>query len=157
MRNIIKKAVILLLMAFFFSNASNQNMLTFAEADEKVTNITWRDLQMLDYKKGSVPPKLKKLAGIKIALAGYAVPLVFGNGFDVTEFLFVPDPMACQHVLPPPPNQLVYVKFDQGVDWKHLTGVVWLTGILKIVEAKSEYGKAAYELEGYKVGPFNGK
>ena len=50
-----------------------------------------------------------------IRMPGYLLPLEFENR-KVTEFLLVPWVGACIHTPPPPPNQIVHVKLENGFD-----------------------------------------
>jgi len=49
-----------------------------------------------------------------VSLVGYLVPLDF-EADKTDEFVLVPYFGACIHVPPPPPNQIVYVKFREGL------------------------------------------
>ena len=68
---------------------------------------------------GAVRPELN---GSTVKIPGFVIPLE-GDENTVTEFLLVPYFGACIHVPPPPPNQIIYVKFPQGAPiqqlWDH--------------------------------------
>lgn len=49
-----------------------------------------------------------------VAIEGFLVPLDF-DAERVSEFVLVPYFGACIHVPPPPPNQIAYVKFREGL------------------------------------------
>ncbi len=53
-----------------------------------------------------------ELNGSKVKIPGFVIPLE-GDDKAVTEFLLVPYFGACIHVPPPPPNQIIYVKFKK--------------------------------------------
>ncbi len=72
---------------------------------------------------------VEELDGQQVRLAGYLLPLdVIDN--RVVEFLLVPYVVACIHVPPPPPNQIIHVKSDRVKDLKKggLFDPVWVTG-----------------------------
>ena len=60
-------------------------------------------------------PWSQSLDGKRVHIGGYVVPLDF-DATRVKEFLLVPFVGACIHVPPPPANQIVYVKTEQGFD-----------------------------------------
>lgn len=119
--------------------------------------LRWEDLQKLDYEQGVVPPELRKLEGKLVSVAGFAVPLGDDGSEKLAEFVLVPQPMMCIHVPPPPPNQILIVKMKSAVLIESLYLPVWVTGTLKIVNPKTEYGDASFELAGLRVTPYEGK
>jgi hypothetical protein len=71
------------------------------------------------------------LNGKKIRLPGYLLPLEFEER-KVTEFLLVPWIGACIHTPPPPPNQIVHVKLENGFDiGDEVFTAVWVNGLMK--------------------------
>ena len=94
------------------------------------------------------------LDGRQIRLPGFVIPLE-GDSETVTELLLVPYFGACIHVPPPPPNQIVYVKFKQGVPIKGLWDVVYVKGKLKVEEVSSDLGQAGYLIEGVGVEAYS--
>lgn len=44
------------------------------------------------------------------------------------EFLLVPTAGACIHTPPPPANQIVHVRYPEGIDVKTLYDAVWVSG-----------------------------
>ncbi|WP_201266804.1 DUF3299 domain-containing protein, partial [Pseudomonas aeruginosa] len=56
------------------------------------------------------------LDGKAIRLGGYPVPLENDAKGRVTEFFLVPYPGACIHVPPPPPNQIVLVRYPHTTE-----------------------------------------
>ena len=63
----------------------------------------------------------------QIRLAGYVLPLEM-DGMKVTEFLLVPYVGACIHEPVPPANQIVLVKFAQGIEITGRFTPVWING-----------------------------
>ncbi len=58
------------------------------------------------------------------------------DGEKAVEFLLVPFVGACIHVPPPPPIQIIYVKFPEGYKSRALYDAVWVTGRLATKNAK---------------------
>ena len=89
----------------------------------------------------------KELNGSEVKIPGFVIPLE-GDENQITEFLLVPYFGACIHVPPPPPNQIIYVKFPQGAAVQELWDVVYVTGKLKTESTDLELGQTGYTLEG---------
>jgi len=117
--------------------------------------LSWRALAALDYRTGEMSDELRDLVGKPVKIPGFTVPLEdFASA--ATEFLLVPFVGACVHTPPPPPNQLVYVKMDEGrramMDgWNP----VWLEGILHVEDVNSVYGSSSYRVVGMSVTPYS--
>ena len=75
------------------------------------------------------------LNGQQVRMPGYALPLEVSAN-RVTEFLLVPWVGACIHTPPPPPNQIVYVKSDQGIEIPSRFSPVWVSGEMAVKAAK---------------------
>ena len=60
------------------------------------------------------------------------------DGKKVTEFLLVPWVGACIHTPPPPPNQIVHVKLNEGIKVAHRYKPVWVSGKLEVGSANKE-------------------
>lgn len=71
----------------------------------------------------------EQLVGTSVRLPGYVVPLEFEDG-KVIEFLLVPTAGACIHTPPPPANQIVHVRYPDGITIKGLYTPVWIVGKL---------------------------
>ncbi len=63
------------------------------------------------------------LDGTKILLGGYPVPLETNEQGRFVEFFLVPYPGACIHVPPPPPNQIVLIRYAKGIGLKEPCGL----------------------------------
>jgi hypothetical protein len=102
----------------------------------------------------SVTPPLvvDGLGGKRVHIGGYVVPLNF-DSTRVTDFLLVPFVGACIHVPPPPANQIIYVKVEQGFDVKGTFDPVWVTGTLKVTPTFTGLADAGYSLDAEKVEP----
>jgi len=84
------------------------------------------------------------ILGQTVRLPGYLLPLEI-NAQKAMEFLLVPTLGACIHTPPPPPNQLVHVRYPDGVAVKGLYTPIWVSGPLL-----SEYivsGRCLLELD----------
>lgn len=105
--------------------------------------------------QGIDAPIVAELNGKQVRIPGFVVPLE-GDGELTTEFLLVPYFGACIHVPPPPANQIVYVKFSQGVPIANLTDAVWVSGTLSTVKWEGEMATVGYSLSGISVAPYDG-
>jgi hypothetical protein len=97
------------------------------------------------------PPRVVgDLNGKRVKLGGYVVPLDF-EATTIKEFLLVPFVGACIHVPPPPANQIVYVKSDNGFQITGQFDPVWVTGTLKTETAFTGLADAGYSLDAESV------
>ena len=133
-------------LVFFFTKETSKSIADDMQAS-KVTNIEWKDLQALDLKTGDIPADLKKITGTTIKIPGFIIPLEDNQDF-VQEFLFVPTPMACIHVPPPPPNQIIHVKMSSFKKAKISYCPVLLTGKFIISESSNKFTKTYFEMIG---------
>ncbi len=86
------------------------------------------------------------LDGRDIRIPGYVLSLEF-DGDDVTEFLLVPYAGACIHTPPPPPNQIIHVKVDEGFASGDLFTPVCVSGVLRVELSKQQVGLSDGESE----------
>ena len=63
----------------------------------------------------------------------------------------VPYPGARIHVPPPPPNQLVLVRYPKGLKLDDIYTPLWVTGTLKVEKVNNDLADAAYALDASKV------
>jgi uncharacterized protein len=70
---------------------------------------------------------VQDLDGKIVRIPGYVLPTEF-SGDKVVEFLLVPYVGACVHTPPPPANQMVHVKVNEGFTSEGLFAPVWVTG-----------------------------
>jgi hypothetical protein len=82
-----------------------------------------------------------------IRIAGFLVPLRFGEDNSITEFFIVPYFGACIHVPPPPPNQLIFGKFPAGFELDALYDPFWIEGTLSTQIIENEMATAAYSIK----------
>src|SRR5690606_36812972 len=89
--------------------------------------------------------------GKEIRLGGYLVPLETDAKGRSTLFSLVPYPGACIHVPPPPPNQLVLVRYPKGLKIDDIYMPMWVIGTLKVEKVSNDLSDAAYALEAAQV------
>jgi len=99
-------------------------------------------------------PLVQGLNGKYVKIPGFVVPLE-GDADNITEFLLVPYFGACVHVPPPPSNQIVYVKFSEGVPITNLYDAVWVTGKLSTEGWSGDIASVGYTLSGELVSEFD--
>jgi len=132
------------------------DMVATAHAEvKKPLTVNWQTLRELDYTTGKATPTVLNLLGTDTAVRvpGFMVPLD-DSADAVTEFLLIPYAIACVHVPPPPPNQMIHVKMAGEKRQKVAWDPVWVQGRLQIVEMASPYGEAAYILTAVLVEPY---
>lgn len=91
------------------------------------------------------------LNGKAIRLGGYPVPLENDAKGNSTLFFLVPYPGACIHVPPPPPNQLVLVRYPKGIVLDDIYAPIWVSGKLKVEKISNDLADAAYALDASEV------
>ncbi|WP_456297437.1 DUF3299 domain-containing protein [Vibrio sp. AK197] len=101
-------------------------------------------------KQSQIGGTRSELNGSQIKIPGFVIPLE-GDENTVTEFLLVPYFGACIHVPPPPPNQIIYVKFPQGAPVQQLWDVIYLVGTLKTESISTDLATTAYVVEGQRI------
>ncbi|MFQ6575236.1 DUF3299 domain-containing protein [Pseudomonas sp. UM16] len=89
--------------------------------------------------------------GKQIRLGGYPVPLESDAKGNSTLFFLVPYPGACIHVPPPPPNQLVLVRYPKGLKLEDIYTPLWVNGTLKVEKVSNDLADAAYAMDADKV------
>jgi hypothetical protein len=88
-----------------------------------------------------------EMNGQAIRIPGFIVPLEFSDDQVITEFFIVPFFGACIHVPPPPPNQIIHVKYPEGFKLDALYNPFWLSGVLKTTLMENDMATAAYAME----------
>ena len=102
-----------------------------------------RDLPAVMYSARTVAA----MDGKRIRLGGYPVPLESDAQGRSTLFFLVPYPGACIHVPPPPPNQIVLVRYPQGIVLDDIYAPLWVSGTLHIEAVDNDLAQAAYALD----------
>ncbi len=144
--------------------------ISHAQIKDEVLTLDWIDLVPVDEQKnfdkigmpingnhdggaalqnkiGNVRPELN---GSLVKIPGFVIPLE-GDADTITEFLLVPYFGACIHVPPPPPNQIIYVKFPSGAAVQELWDVVYVVGTLKTEVQDHELAETGYTLSGTEI------
>ena len=63
----------------------------------------------------------------------------------------MPYPGACIHVPPPPPNQLVLVRYPKGIVLDDIYAPLWVSGELKVEQVSNDLADAAYAMDAGEV------
>jgi len=85
--------------------------------------------------------------GKTIRIGGYPVPLETDDKGRSIEFFLVPYPGACIHVPPPPPNQLLLVRYPKGIMLDDIYAPLWVNGVLHIEQVSNDLAEAVYALD----------
>jgi uncharacterized protein len=137
----------------FFAGRSEDPSNPHGAAAQQVPEGRWMSTPSPPTGAAPLPaPVVQGLDGKRVHIGGYVVPLDF-EATRVKEFLLVPFVGACIHVPPPPANQIVYVKAEQGFEVKGTFEPVWVTGTLKVTPAFTGLAEAGYSLTAEKVEP----
>ncbi len=97
---------------------------------------------------------VESLDGAAVRLPGFIVPLEFGEDEKVTKFFLVPYFGACLHMPPPPPNQIVYAEFAEGLELASIYNPFWLEGKLATTLTENEVARSAYYMAVDRLEPF---
>ncbi len=116
-------------------------------ADSTVENAFQRALQSFD-----VNPEF---VGKRVVLPGFVVPTAYNDERKVTEFFLVPFFGACIHVPPPPPNQIIHVTYDQGLQLDSMYDAYYILGELSSQVVRHELADSAYSLNAEHVEIYN--
>lgn len=114
--------------------------------------------------------------GRPVKLAGFIVPLAFKTGSGatsaegaalaaftggtvsadtlVTEFFLVPFFGACIHVPPPPPNQIIYARYEPGLHLPSLYDPFWISGHLQVATTANATATSAYSIDIVAIEPY---
>lgn len=99
------------------------------------------------YQQALVSTKvIPEMDGKRVRIPGFVVPVETNEDNLVTEFFIVPYFGACLHMPPPPPNQIIYAHYPQGVNQPTLYEPFWLSGELKTQITTNDIAQAAYEM-----------
>ena len=104
------------------------------------------------YQQALVSTRIKpEMDGRAVRIPGFIVPLEFNDDQVITEFFIVPFFGACIHVPPPPPNQIIHVKYPKGFKLQELYFPFWVSGVLKTTLIENDVATAAYALEAHQI------
>lgn len=90
---------------------------------------------------------IPEMDGQAIRIPGFIVPLEFNDDKMITGFFLVPFFGACIHVPPPPPNQIIFVSYPQGLKLDNLYDPFWISGVLQTSQVENEVATASYSMQ----------
>lgn len=96
-----------------------------------------------------------ELGGQQVRIPGYIVPIELNDRGEATGFFLVPYFGACIHLPPPPPNQMVYVRFPEGIPGDQIYVPYWVTGPMSIETTENELGIATYSIAAQQIIVYN--
>ncbi|TQV71086.1 DUF3299 domain-containing protein [Aliikangiella marina] len=100
------------------------------------------------YQQALVSTKVKsEMNGQPIKIPGFIVPVEFNDEQIVTQFFLVPFFGACIHVPPPPPNQIIFVEYQEGLKLESLYEPFWLSGVLETTLVENDIATSSYSLK----------
>lgn len=82
----------------------------------------------------------------RIMIPGFIVPTAYNSERRVTEFFLVPFFGACIHLPPPPPNQIIYVTYERGVELQNFYDAYSVHGLLTSEIVENDLATSAYRL-----------
>ena len=97
---------------------------------------------------------IEELDGQSVRIPGFVVPLEYDDDQVITEFFLVPYFGACIHVPPPPPNQIIYVKYEKGLKLDVLYDPFWISGVINTELINNEMATAAYTMKASALEPY---
>ncbi|SHK22000.1 hypothetical protein SAMN05216369_1033 [Marinobacter antarcticus] len=100
---------------------------------------------------GRVVPDMGNVEG---RIPGFVVPLKTTQDMRILEFFLVPYYGACIHVPPPPPNQIIHIKYKKGFKLEALYDPVWVEGTLLIDRTETDVGTSSYSMVAEAVEPY---
>lgn len=100
---------------------------------------------------GRVVPEMDGKSG---RIPGFVVPLKTTQDMRILEFFLVPYYGACIHVPPPPPNQIIHVKYKKGFKLEALYDPVWIEGTLQIDRTENDIASSSYSIVAENVTPY---
>lgn len=122
--------------------------------EQSLPRLQWRDLRQYSGEPNTpVPELLSQFSGAQVEMAGFVVPLA-DDLENIDEFILVPSAMACIHVPPPPPNQIVHVRLRKSVPTHRLLRPQFIRGVFQIQKTESVYGGALYLIDNASAEPY---
>ena len=79
-----------------------------------------------------------------VSIPGFVVPIETNDENAITEFFLVPYFGACIHVPPPPPNQIIFVQYNKGLQVKEIWMPFEIKGILFTEMIENDTAISAY-------------
>ncbi len=97
---------------------------------------------------------VEDLDGVIARMPGYILPLDFAEHGQAREFLLLPFHGACVHYPPPPPNQIVYLRSPEPVQFASLWEPVWVEGRMEVERVDTDLAASAYSMVVRSVAPY---
>lgn len=94
------------------------------------------------------------LDGLVARMPGYILPLDFAQQGEAREFLLLPYHGACVHYPPPPPNQIVFLRSNEPVQFTSLWDPVWVEGRMQVERVDTDLAASAYSMVVRSVEPY---
>lgn len=126
-----------------------------AELNMRIDTMSDDEVQQaLDIINAGGSQVVPELDGEVVLMEGYLVPLDF-EATEVTAFVLVPYVGACIHVPPPPPNQIVFIEYKDGIEMKILDQNPWtpfrVKGKLRAASATTALAEVGYQMSATSV------
>lgn len=99
---------------------------------------------------------VEDLDGLVVRMPGYLLPLDYVERGSAREFLFLPYHGACIHTPAPPPNQIVYLRSIEPIQFNALWEPVWVEGRMQVERVDTELAAIAYSMTSRSVEPYRG-
>ena len=116
-------------------------------SDNEIMQMTSEEISQLEAESQMIfdaAPSVQELNGEEVRMPGYLLPLEF-EGDEVSEFFLVPYLGACIHVPPPPANQIVYGRYEEGYEVEDLYTPVWISGTLQVDRSSNQLGETGFQ------------
>lgn len=97
---------------------------------------------------------VEELDGMIARMPGYILPLDFAEQGEAREFLLLPFHGACVHYPPPPPNQIVYLRSAEPIQFTSLWHPVWVEGLMNVEWVDTDLAASAYSMVVRSVEPY---
>lgn len=97
---------------------------------------------------------VEDLDGLVVRMPGYILPLDFAENSSAREFLLLPYHGACVHTPPPPPNQIVYLRSPELIQFNSLWEPVWVEGRMELERVDTDLAATAYSMVVRSVEPY---
>tara|TARA_R110002072_G_scaffold77125_3_gene180242 strand:+ start:9942 stop:10493 length:552 start_codon:yes stop_codon:yes gene_type:complete len=81
-----------------------------------------------------------------VSIPGFVVPIETNDENAIIEFFLVPYFGACIHVPPPPPNQIIFVRYKKGLQVKEIWMPFEIKGTLFTETIENDTAISAYTL-----------
>lgn len=92
-----------------------------------------------------------------VSISGFIVPIDFHPDKSVKNFFLVPYFGACLHFPPPPPNQMIFARIDNGFNDIDIMQAYTLRGRIDLGLFEDPIGTSAYTVDVATIAPFMGQ